>query len=164
MKVNHNGHPGLINTDADVIEARGNRIVIKVASASQFVGEYSAPEHFAGPPLHVHPGFDETFVVLDGRLEVTVRDEPMELTAGAAAHVSGNVPHTFRNPTGSRVRFLLICTPGGFEDYFRGLAAGDEKMIAAVSERFGYAPVDDGAGRVGSAGRTAPSSALTAER
>lgn len=32
-------------------------------------------------------------------------------------------------------------TPGGFEEYFRAMAAGDEAAVAAVSERVGYAPV-----------------------
>jgi hypothetical protein len=31
--------------------------------------------------------------------------------------------------------------PGGFEDYFRAMAAEDDERIAAVSERFGYRPV-----------------------
>jgi mannose-6-phosphate isomerase-like protein (cupin superfamily) len=128
--------------EGEVIEARGSRVVIKVATAGQLLCEYSAPEHFPGPPLHMHPGFDETFMVLDGRLEVQVRDQRVALKPGAVAFVSGNVPHTFRNPDGDRARFLLICTPGGFEHYFRALAAGDEELMAAISERFGYRAVE----------------------
>jgi quercetin dioxygenase-like cupin family protein len=30
---------------------------------------------FAGPPLHVHPDFDETFYVLEGELTFQVGDE-----------------------------------------------------------------------------------------
>ena len=55
--------------------------MIKVASASQLICEYAAPAHFPGPPLHVHPGFDETFMLLDGRLEVAVRDAHVDLRA-----------------------------------------------------------------------------------
>jgi mannose-6-phosphate isomerase-like protein (cupin superfamily) len=90
----------------------------------------------------VHPGFDETFLLLDGRLEVLVGEQPAELTPGATAYVSGNVPHTFRNPHGDPARFLVVCSPGGFEHYFRAMAAGDEETIAAISERFGYRPVE----------------------
>jgi len=125
----------------EVLEAGGNRLVIKVATPSQFVCEYSAPAGFPGPPLHVHPGFDETFLVLEGRLRVTVRDEQVELLPGATAYVSGSVPHTFSNPGAERARLLLVCTPGGWEDYFRGIATGNAALIAATGERFGYRPI-----------------------
>ena len=127
----------------EVLEALGNRLVVKVDNPSQFVCDYSAPPHFAGPPLHVHPGYDETFVVLEGRLELTVRTDVVELTPGATAYVSGKVPHTFRNRSGERLRFLVICSPGGFGDYFRGIANGDPAQVAAAAERVGYRPVDD---------------------
>ena len=143
MDANGNGHTLLAPGDGEVLEARGNHLVIKVASPSQMVAEYTAPPHFDGPPLHIHPGFDETFLMLEGRLEVTVRDERAELAPGATAYVSGTVPHTFRNPTGERVRFLLICSPGGMEQYFRGIATGDNALVAAIAERVGYRVVSD---------------------
>ncbi len=141
MNTNGNGHALLAPGEGEVLEAGGNRLVIKVASSSQLVAEYTAPAHFDGPPLHVHPGFDETFLMLEGRLEVTVADEPTELTSGATAYVSGNVPHTFRNPSGQPARFLLICSPGGMDQYFRGIATGDNELVAAIAERVGYRPV-----------------------
>jgi mannose-6-phosphate isomerase-like protein (cupin superfamily) len=141
MNTNGNGHALLAPDEGEVLEVRGNRLIIKVASPSQLVVEYTAPPHFEGPPLHVHPGFDETFLVLEGRLEVTVRDEPAELTPGATAYVSGSVPHTFKNPAGEFARFLLICSPGGMEQYFRGIAEGDEELVASVAARVGYRPL-----------------------
>jgi mannose-6-phosphate isomerase-like protein (cupin superfamily) len=136
-------HALLAPGDGEVLEAGGNRLVIKVASASQFVCDYTAPPHFPGPPLHVHPGFDETFVVLEGLLEVTVRGESSTLDPGATAYVGGEVPHTFRNPGGDPVRFLVICSPGGMEHYFRGIANDDVELVAATAERLGYRPVED---------------------
>jgi hypothetical protein len=55
--------------------------------------------------------------------------------------VPGTVPHTFANTEAEPVRFLLLCAPGGFEDYFRAVAAGDEAAMAEVEQRVGYAPV-----------------------
>lgn len=136
-----NGHALLGPGEGELIEARGNRVVIKAASPSQLVCDYTAAAHFPGPPLHVHPGFDESFLVLEGRLEIRVGDEVTELTPGSSAYVSGNVPHTFANRTPEPARFMCVCSPGGWEHFFRALAAGDAEMIAAVSERFGYAPV-----------------------
>ena len=126
----------------ELIEVAGNRIRIMVASPGQLVCDYSAAPGFPGPPLHVHPGFDETYVVLEGRLEVAVGEERRKLAPGACAYVSGSVPHTFANPTGERVRFLSVCSPGGFEDFFRAVAAGDREAIAEISERFGYEAVE----------------------
>jgi mannose-6-phosphate isomerase-like protein (cupin superfamily) len=142
MQTIENGHALLAPGEGELIEAMGNRIQIKVATDSHLVCDYSAAPHFAGPPLHVHPGFDETYLVLEGRLELTVGEQPTELHAGAVAYVSGAVPHTFRNPTGQRARFLSICSPGGFEDFFRAVARGDEEAIAAISERFGYKTIE----------------------
>jgi mannose-6-phosphate isomerase-like protein (cupin superfamily) len=125
----------------EVIQARGNTIVIRATSASQLVCEYTARPHFAGPPLHAHPGFDETFLVVDGQIGVRVRDEVVELASGASAFVSGNIPHTFSHRRSEPARFLLVCSPGGWEHLFRAVAAGDGATIAAISARFGYAEV-----------------------
>ena len=142
MQTLDNGHMLLPPGEGELIEVAGNRIRIKVANPSQLVCDYSAAPRFPGPPLHVHPGFDESYLVLEGRLEVLVGEQRSELTPGAVAYVSGSVPHTFSNPHGERARFLSICSPGGFEHYFRAIATGDRDVIAAISERFGYRAVD----------------------
>ena len=144
MYANGNNHTVLAPGDGEVIEIGEVRVVIKVANASQLVCDYSAPASFAGPPMHVHPGFDESYLVLEGRLEVLVDGQLTELAPGACAYVSGAVPHTFRTAGGQPARFISICSPGGFEHYFRGLARGDQELIAATSERFGYRAVDSG--------------------
>lgn len=134
----HNGHALLGPGEGELIEVAGNRVRIKVATAGQLVCDYAAAPHFPGPPLHVHPGFDETYVALEGRLEVIVGGQRSELVPGAVAYVSGTTPHTFRNPGGECARFLSICSPGGFEHFFRAIADGDQERLAAISERFGY--------------------------
>jgi mannose-6-phosphate isomerase-like protein (cupin superfamily) len=137
-------HALLAPGEGELIEVAGNRIRIMVASPSQLVCDYSAAPHFPGPPLHVHPGFDETYLVLEGSLQVIIGKESRELIPGAAAYVSGSLPHTFGNPSGERARFLSICSPGGFEHFFRAVAAGDGEAITEISERFGYEAVELG--------------------
>ena len=144
MSTPDNTHALLAAGDGELIEVAGNRIRIMVARPSQLVCDYSAAPCFPGPPVHVHPGFDETSVVLEGRLEVTVGENRRVLEPGAAAYASGSVPHTFANPAGERVRFLSICSPGGFEEFFRAVATGDREAIAKISERFGYQAVELG--------------------
>jgi mannose-6-phosphate isomerase-like protein (cupin superfamily) len=142
MPTTNNHHTVLAPGGGELIEAAGNRILIKVARPTQLVCDYSAAPGFPGPPLHVHPGFDETYLVLEGRLELVIAEERTELTPGAVAYVSGSVPHTFRNPRDERARFLSICSPGGFEHYFRAVAAGDHEALTEASARFGYKAVD----------------------
>ena len=142
MPTTDTSHTLLEAGQGELIEVAGNRIRIITASASQLVCDYSAAPNFPGPPLHVHPGFDETYLVLEGRLQVTVGEERRDLEPGTAAYVRGSVPHTFANPTGERARFLSVCAPGGFEHFFRAVAAGDGAAIAEISERFGYRSVE----------------------
>lgn len=125
--------------DAEEIVVRGNRLRMLASGVRMSVVDYTAPAGFPGPPLHVHPGFDELFVVLEGVLTLRAGADVRELGPGESLHVPGSVPHTFANPADAPVRFLCACSPGGFEAYFRALADGDEPRAAAVAERFGYA-------------------------
>jgi mannose-6-phosphate isomerase-like protein (cupin superfamily) len=125
--------------EGEEIIARGNRLLVKAVSPRVTLVDYVAPAGFPGPPLHVHPGFDEVFIALEGTLSVRVDDEVHEISAGGTAYIDGAVPHTFANPGDQSVHFLVLCAPGGFENYFRAMAAGDAEAIAEVSERFGYA-------------------------
>jgi mannose-6-phosphate isomerase-like protein (cupin superfamily) len=127
--------------EGELIEAHGVRMHLLAAAPRLTVADYVAPAGFPGPPLHVHPGYDELFLVLEGALAMRVGDAAHTLGPGASAFVAGETPHTFANETGAPVRFLAILAPGGFEDYFRALAAGDEDAAMAAGARFGYRPV-----------------------
>ena len=71
-----------------------------------------------GPPPHRHD-FEETFVVLEGAIEVTFRGQTMTVRAGETLHIPANAPHQFRNVSGAVVRLLCECSPSGQEDFFR---------------------------------------------
>lgn len=73
------------------------------------------------PPLHVHSREDEMFYVIEGELTVQRGFETIVLGAGQSAFLPRAVPHTFK-VTSPSVRFLVLVTPGGFEEYFRTLA------------------------------------------
>jgi quercetin dioxygenase-like cupin family protein len=45
-----------------------------------------------GARMHSHP-HEQIFVILKGKVRVTLGDEVRELTAGKAVHVPPNVPH-----------------------------------------------------------------------
>jgi quercetin dioxygenase-like cupin family protein len=78
-----------------------------------------------GPPLH-HHDFDETFYVLDGELTFQVRDDLLTAGRGEVAFAPRGVPHTLANLSSAPARYLLVCTPAGFERYFARMAAERE--------------------------------------
>jgi mannose-6-phosphate isomerase-like protein (cupin superfamily) len=84
--------------------------------------ENRAPTGFPGPPLHRHE-FDETFYVLEGELTFQVVDELVTAGPGEVVFAPRGVPHTFANRGDAPARYLIACTPAGFERYFARLAA-----------------------------------------
>lgn len=57
----------------------------------------------AGPPMHTHDGFAETFVVQHGMLGVQFADRVVHLKAGETITIPAGVPHRPFNPTNERV-------------------------------------------------------------
>jgi quercetin dioxygenase-like cupin family protein len=75
-----------------------------------------------GPPLHTH-AFDETLYVLEGELSFQLGDELTLVGAGEVAFALGGTPHTLANQSEAPARFLIVCTPSGFEREFARRAA-----------------------------------------
>ena len=86
------------------------------------VTEIVVPPHSAGPPLHTHD-FDEAFYMLEGELTVQVDDALVKKGAGELSFAARNVPHTLANHSDASARYLLICTPAGFERHWARIAA-----------------------------------------
>jgi quercetin dioxygenase-like cupin family protein len=84
--------------------------------------ENTVPAGWEGTPLH-HHAFDEAFYVLDGELTFQVGDERVVRRAGELAFAPRDVHHAIANPSDGPARYLLVCTPGGFERYFDELGA-----------------------------------------
>lgn len=78
---------------------------------------------FAGPPLHLHPTFDEAFYVLDGELTFRLDDDILTGGPGTFVFAQRGTPHTFANLSGETARVLIVCRPAGFDRYFARLAA-----------------------------------------
>jgi quercetin dioxygenase-like cupin family protein len=80
------------------------------------------PPGAKGPPLHTHE-FDEAFYVLEGELTVQVGGELRTIGAGEAAFAGSGNPHTLANRSSEAARFVIVCTPAGFEREFARRAA-----------------------------------------
>jgi quercetin dioxygenase-like cupin family protein len=86
------------------------------------VTEIVVPPHTAGPPLHTHD-FDEAFYLLEGELVFQVDDAQVTKRASELSFAARNVPHALANHSDAPARYLLVCTPAGFERHWARLAA-----------------------------------------
>jgi quercetin dioxygenase-like cupin family protein len=86
------------------------------------VTEIVVPEHSAGPPLHTHD-FDEAFYMLEGELIFQVEGTLVTKGAGELSFAPRNVAHTLANHSDGAARYVLVCTPAGFERHWARMAA-----------------------------------------
>jgi quercetin dioxygenase-like cupin family protein len=73
-----------------------------------------------GPPPHRHD-YEETFIILDGRLELTFRGVSQVAEAGTTVSVPANAPHQFHNSSAAPVRLLCISAPPGQDEFFAAI-------------------------------------------
>jgi quercetin dioxygenase-like cupin family protein len=86
------------------------------------VTEVSLAPHTAGPPLHTHD-FDEAFYMLEGELIFQVADARATKQAGEVSFAPRNVVHALANHSDAPARYVLVCTPAGFERHWARVAA-----------------------------------------
>ena len=84
--------------------------------------EIVLPAGSAGPPLH-HHDFDEAFYVLDGELTFQLGEELATAGPGTLTFAPRGSHHTLANLSAADARYLLVCTPAGFERVFARRAA-----------------------------------------
>jgi mannose-6-phosphate isomerase-like protein (cupin superfamily) len=84
--------------------------------------ENTVPAGWPGPPLH-HHDFDETFYVLEGELTFQLGDRLATATPGELVFAPRGSHHTLANQGVAEARYLLMCTPGGFERHFARVQA-----------------------------------------
>ncbi len=86
-------------------------------------------------PLHAHPGAEEAFYVLAGRVEVWVDGTVWEASQGSFMVVARGAPHALRRLSPDPVRMLTIASPPGFERIFDAVAEIGESELLADPER-----------------------------
>jgi mannose-6-phosphate isomerase-like protein (cupin superfamily) len=111
----------------ETFSALGVTTVIR-ATAEETGGAFSLiemtiPAGFPGAPPHRHGKMSESFYVLEGTLTVTRATAEVDITAGNFVYIAPGTRHAFRNTSSNDVRFLLMATPGGHEQFFRELYA-----------------------------------------
>jgi quercetin dioxygenase-like cupin family protein len=124
---------------AERLSIGGGTITIladSAATGSSFaLVDYTAPPGFPGPPPHRHREIVDVFYVLEGELTLEIEGKPITAQPGTLAAIAPGTVHTFSNPSDRPARFLGFVSPGGFEQYFREVAAaiGDGPLDPAVT-------------------------------
>lgn len=68
-------------------------------------------------PMHQHRGVDNTYLVLDGELEVRAGSDQHRLAAGEAIFIPAGVAHATNNPGQQKVVLLAIYDGSTREDF-----------------------------------------------
>jgi uncharacterized cupin superfamily protein len=88
---------------------------------------------YAGPPPHRHD-FEESFTMLEGELEFTVRGQAYVIRMGSTITIPSNAPHFFRNKSAKAARMLCVCSPPGLEDFFMAIGVPVNNRTASAPE------------------------------
>jgi quercetin dioxygenase-like cupin family protein len=111
-----------------------------LATAEETGGRFSLVEEVGQrglsvePPLHVQTREEESFYVIEGEMRFQVGDDVIEAPAGSFVTLPRAVPHRFEIVS-EQVRMLNLCTPAGFEGFFRELGRPASAHDAAAERR-----------------------------
>src|SRR5215216_4831356 len=104
-------------------------------SRTEVLAEFDAIAAFAflraggtpGAAPHFHAEHVDTFIVLDGEVEILTAAEPLTLEPGDAVAVPPGVVHGFNNLPPGPVRLLNVHAPSrGFSEYLRRAYANED--------------------------------------
>ena len=99
-------------------------ILVRVATERMSVFEEVPP--MVDTPAHVHEREDELFVSLEGDHVIELDGAEHRIGPGDSVFAPRGVPHAQRRVVAGEGRLLIVTTPGGFEGFFRELAAAAE--------------------------------------
>jgi len=126
----------------------GHKIIKHNPSGNFDLVEGLTPANVPGPPPHYHAGFNEVFVVLEGKMEFMVNGETIIAKTGDSVDLPPNTVHTFNNASDEPCRWLNIHSPKGFLSFFESFGVNTdeekafeksvhEKIIQQVMEQAG---------------------------
>ena len=95
-----------------------------------------------GPPPHMHTREDETFYVVEGKLEFVVGERTFSASAGSVVHGPRGLMHSFRNVGTTPSRMAVIITPaGGTGDVRPGSDLPRYRPARGTGDHPGHAPL-----------------------
>ena len=75
-----------------------------------------------GPPPHTHTREDETFIIHEGVIDIYQDNQTITCHPGDVMFLPRGRRHYFRIISGSPAKYTVVCTPGGFDRFFREAA------------------------------------------
>ena len=112
--------------EGQILSVAGDPFVCKALGADTG-GEWSLLEATVNPgsivPEHRHEGFEESFYILEGELEMQMNGETMTVSKGHFIKVPKGAVHGYKNTSGSPVRYLTWTHPAGIEHFYSDLDA-----------------------------------------
>jgi quercetin dioxygenase-like cupin family protein len=76
----------------------------------------------AGAPLHTNTREVLVWYGIEGTIALVTEDGPTVLSPGDAMFLPKGRTHAFSNPADGPARALLVCVPGGFEEFLLELS------------------------------------------
>lgn len=94
-----------------------------LVSGKQTNGEFAVIEMSVpaggGPGPHAHAGFQESFYVIEGEVEVKTEETTFTATKGAFVNIPlGGMVHCFKNKSDNLAKLLCTVVPAGLEEMF----------------------------------------------
>lgn len=124
---------GLILNDKPLEYNFAGARVRLLTSGDDTGGAFCMLEMFSPPgkatPLHVHEREDETITVLEGHVNLTVGDQEVQLHAGETAIMPRDIAHRIATDDTTAARYLVVCTPAGFEDFVEACADAQQGPV-----------------------------------
>jgi quercetin dioxygenase-like cupin family protein len=100
-----------IDIRATMAETEGNLSLI----------ELTVPPHFPGAPRHYHDRTPESFLILEGSIELLYGETWSTRHADDFVYIAPGIIHAYRNPSNKPARFLVIAP--GHDRFYRELIA-----------------------------------------
>ncbi len=80
------------------------------------------------PPPHIHTREDESFYLLNGRINYMVGSATFKAKTGDWIFLPRNIKHSFHVET-DQAEVLIHLSPGGFENYFREMSEPAKELV-----------------------------------
>jgi len=119
-----------LNTEFIFVGVLMKRLLSGVETGGQFCLFENASEGASQTPIHRHDNDDETIYMIEGEMQAIIAGETRVVKAGETVFLPRGIAHQLMNVSGQPTRYLLLCTPPGFEDFVAvaGRVRGPDEM------------------------------------
>ncbi len=87
----------------------------KLISSDKLVAELVCYEPGQATVIHLHPGQDELFYVIDGEGTIQAGEEEVRVTATSVVFVPAGTRHGIKADAGNRLALMFVKGPGSTE-------------------------------------------------